>query len=146
MFERVGYVASLLDRVESKAFRLINSSSLTDCLQPLYHLRNVASLAIFYFYCYSHANCSSDLTNCMSPLPWSRCTTLFSFFLPHSFLLLSNARVKQYSQSIIPLSVNSGTPYLFLYSHLHMIWIQDWGFNTLILWLWAWSLVLLLVH
>ena len=38
---------ALLNRVESKAFRLINSSPLTDCLQPLSHRRNVASLALF---------------------------------------------------------------------------------------------------
>ena len=34
---------ALLNRVESKAFRLINSTPLTDCLQSLKHRRNVAS-------------------------------------------------------------------------------------------------------
>ncbi|MPC53713.1 hypothetical protein E2C01_047611 [Portunus trituberculatus] len=37
----------LLERVESKAFCLINSPPLTDCLQPLSHCRNIASLFIF---------------------------------------------------------------------------------------------------
>ncbi|MPC21842.1 hypothetical protein E2C01_014843 [Portunus trituberculatus] len=31
----------VLDRVESKALRFIDSSSLTDCLQPFSRLRNV---------------------------------------------------------------------------------------------------------
>ena len=92
---------ALLDRVESKAFRLINSSPLTDCLQPLSHHRNVASLAIFY--CYFHANCSSGLDSCMPTLlPLARCTR-FSFSHPYS-VHLSNARVTQYSQSFITLS------------------------------------------
>ncbi len=39
---------SLLDRVESKAFRLINSRPLTNSLQPLFLHRNVASLYLFY--------------------------------------------------------------------------------------------------
>ena len=47
----------------------INSPPLTSC-------RNVASLAIFH--CYFHANCPSELANCMlSPLPWP-CFTRFS--------------------------------------------------------------------
>ena len=91
---------ALLDRVESKAFRLIDSSPLTDCLQPLSLRRNVASLAIFYRY--FHANCSSDLANCMPPLlPRPRCTRLSSFSHPYS-VHLSNARVNQYSKSFIP--------------------------------------------
>ena len=66
---------ALLNRVESKAFRLNNSSPLTDCLQPLSHRLNVVSLAIFY--CYFHANRSSDLANCVPPLlPRPRCTRL----------------------------------------------------------------------
>merc|ERR1712035_105505 len=59
---------SLLNRVESKAFRLINSPPLTDCLQSLKIHRNVASLSIFYRY--FHGNYSSELANCM-PTPLS---------------------------------------------------------------------------
>ena len=47
--ERGITLTQLFDRVKSKAFHFINSSSLTDCLQPLslsLH-RNAASLAIF---------------------------------------------------------------------------------------------------
>ncbi len=73
------------------------------CLQPLSYRCNVASLAIFYRY--FHANCSSDLANCMPPLlPRPRCTRLSSFSHPYS-VHLSNARVNQYSQSFIPFSV-----------------------------------------
>ena len=93
---------ALLNRVESKAFRLINYSSLVDCLQPLSHRRNIASLALFYRY--FHANCSSDLANCVPPLlPRPRCTRLASSSPPYS-VHLSNARVNQYSQSFFPFS------------------------------------------
>ena len=93
---------ALLNRVEAKAFRLINSSPLTDCLQPLSHRRNVASLALFYRY--FHANCSSDLANCVPPLlPRPYCTRLASSSQPYS-VHLSNARVNQYFQSFIPFS------------------------------------------
>ncbi len=50
---------ALLDRVESKAFRLIRSPLLIIYLLPLNFRRSVASLSIFY--CYFHANCSSEL-------------------------------------------------------------------------------------
>ena len=98
--------------VESKVFRLINSSPLTDCLQPLSHGRNVASLALFHRY--FHDNCFSDLANCMPLLlPRPRCTSLAS----SSHL---------YMTSILSLSslslVNSGILSLLLYFHLPMTW------------------------
>ena len=97
---RLHSYSSLLNRVESKAFCLINSSPLTDCLQPLSHRRNVASLALFYRY--FHVNCSSDLAKCVPPLfPRPRCTRLASSSHPYS-VHLSNARVNLYSQSFFP--------------------------------------------
>ena len=54
---------ALLNRVESKFFRLITSPLLTDCLDSLSHRRNVVSL--FIFYRYNYADCSSELANCM---------------------------------------------------------------------------------
>ena len=71
-------------------------------LQPHFHRRNVASLALFYRY--FHANRSSDLANCVPLLlPRPRCTRLASSF--HSYSVhLPNARVNQYSQSFIPFS------------------------------------------
>merc|ERR1712035_64189 len=89
---------SLLNSVKSKAFRLINSPPLTDCLQSLKIRHSVASLSIFYRY--FHGNCSSELANCMPPHPPAAS-------LHQTFYLLS------------PLSlVNSGTLFLNLYFHL----------------------------
>ena len=84
----------LLDRVESKAFRLINSLPLTDCLDNLSHRRNVAFLSIFYSY--FHADCSSEIANRMPPpLLRPRCTRLSNF--SHSYSVhLSIARVNLY--------------------------------------------------
>ena len=66
------------------------------------HCHNVACLALFYHY--FHANCSSDLANCMPPLlPLPRCTRLASSSHPYS-VHLSNARVNQYPQFFIPFS------------------------------------------
>ena len=92
---------TLLNRVESKAFRLINTPPLTMCLAFLSHRRNIYFLPLFS--CWF----SSELGNCMPPtLPWPRCTRL-STFHPYS-VHLSNARVNQYLHSFITL-VNSGT-------------------------------------
>ena len=91
---------ALLNRVETKAFCLNNSSPLTDCLNSLSHRHSVASL--FIFYRYFHAHCSSELANSMpSPLPWPRCTRLSTSSHPYS-VHLSNVRVNQYLYSFIP--------------------------------------------
>ena len=91
---------ALLNRMESNAFRLINSSPLTDCLDSLSHRRNVASLSIFY--CYFHADCSSELTNCMPrPFPRPRCRRISTSSHPYS-VHLPNARDNQYIHSFIP--------------------------------------------
>ena len=80
----------LLDRVESKAFRLINSP-LTASLQTLSDRRNVASLALYYRYYNGH--CSSELyTHIPPPLRRPRATRqgthshTYSVQLPHSRL------------------------------------------------------------
>ena len=66
---------ALLNRVKSKAFHPIKSPPLTDYLDSLSHHRNVASLSILC--CYFHADCSSELANCMPPpLPQPSCTRL----------------------------------------------------------------------
>ena len=91
---------ALLNRVESKAFRLINSPPLTNCLPSLNHRRNVASLTIFYRY--FHAHCSLELAACLPPpLPRPRCTRLSTHSHPYS-VYLPNARVNQYLHSFIP--------------------------------------------
>ena len=91
---------ALLNRVESKAFRLMNSPHLTDCLDSLSHRRNVAFLSIFYRY--FHADWTSKLANCMpSHLPWPRCTRHSTFSHRYS-VHLPNARVNQHLHSFIP--------------------------------------------
>ena len=93
---------ALLNRVEYKTFRLIDSPPLTDCLDSLSHRRNVAYLSIFYRYI--HADCSSEIANCMPPsLPRPRCTRLSTSSHPYS-VNLSNARVNQYLHSLIPIT------------------------------------------
>ena len=68
---------ALLDRVESKAFRLISSPPLTNCLLPLKSRRIVASLSLFYRY--FHAHYSLQLTDCIPyPFPRQRLTRLSS--------------------------------------------------------------------
>ncbi len=57
---------SLLDRIVSKALCLINCSSLTHNLPSLSLRRDVAALSIFYRF--FHADCSSELANCMPSL------------------------------------------------------------------------------
>ena len=90
---------SSFNRVESKAFRLMNSP-LTEYPDSLSYQQIVASLSIFYRY--FHADCSSEFANCMPPpLPWLRCTRLSTSFHPY-LLHLSNARVNQYLHSFIP--------------------------------------------
>ena len=51
----------LLDRVQSKAIRLINNPNLTNSLQSLSHRRLVADLSIFYRY--FHGHCSQEIKN-----------------------------------------------------------------------------------
>ena len=104
---------ALLNWVESKAFRLINSPPLTDCLDSFSHRRNVASLSIFYFY--FHANCSSEHANCMPPPSHD--------LAAHDFLLLLitilSISLMQELTSIFTLSsltlVNSGSLFFCLF-------------------------------
>ena len=91
---------ALLDRVEAKALRLISSPPHTDSLLPLKFRRNVASLSIFYRY--FHADCSSELANCMPPpLPRPRCTRLSTHAHPYT-VQTPYARVNQHLHSFIP--------------------------------------------
>ena len=56
---------SLLDRIESKAIRLIGDPSLTLTLDPLSPRRKVASLSLFFRYYFGH--CSDELAACIPP-------------------------------------------------------------------------------
>ena len=111
---------ALLNRVEFKAFRLINSPNsptLTDCLDSLSHRRNVASLCFFYRYC--NIDCSSKL-NCMAP-PLSRpgCTRISTFFIAILSIFLMQKLTSIFTFSSLTL-INSGTLFLCLFFHLPM--------------------------
>ena len=56
---------SSLDKIESKAIRLIGDPSLTSTLDPLSLRRKVASLSLFYRYYFGH--CSDELATCIPP-------------------------------------------------------------------------------
>src|ERR1700755_3517096 len=77
---------ALLEKVESRAFRLINSPALTNSLQSLSFRRIVASLSLYYRYYNGH--CSSELSRLIPPpLRWARAIRLL-----HSLTLsLSNS-------------------------------------------------------
>src|ERR1700755_2031332 len=77
---------ALLEKVESRAFRLINSPSLTHSLQSLSAHRIVASLSLYY--CYYNRHCSSELSGRIPPpLRRSRATRLSTQSHPFSVQL-----------------------------------------------------------
>ena len=80
----------LLHKVESKAFRLIDSPSPTVCLQPLTHHCNVASLAIFYRF-FMLTALLNLLTEC---LPTSRGLATHDY-LPTFIPILSTSIMKE---------------------------------------------------
>ena len=91
---------SLLDRVESKAFRLINDSTLTSCLDSLSLRRKVASLSLFYRYFNGH--CSMELTGCVPP-PLLRPRTTRQSVSAHEFSVqLENNRIGRVSDCFFP--------------------------------------------
>ncbi|KAL7630273.1 UNVERIFIED_CONTAM: hypothetical protein RMT77_019583 [Armadillidium vulgare] len=90
---------ALLEKVESRAFRLINSPALTNSLQSLSARRIVASLSLYYRYYNRH--CSSELSDRIPPpLRRARATRLFTQSHPFS-VQLSDPRLNRYAQSYI---------------------------------------------
>ena len=91
---------SLLDRVESKAIRLIGDLSLTSTLDPLSLHLKVASLSLFY--CYYFGLCSDELAACIPPpMAQPRSTRQASF--SHNYCVeLSNARINWFSGGFFP--------------------------------------------
>ncbi|KAL7641311.1 UNVERIFIED_CONTAM: hypothetical protein RMT77_008449 [Armadillidium vulgare] len=88
---------ALLEKVESRAFRLINSPALINSLQSLSARRNVASLSLYYRYYNRH--CSSELSRRIPPpLRRARATRLSTQSHPFS-VQLSNPRLNRYAQS-----------------------------------------------
>ena len=91
---------SLLDRVESKAIRLIFDPSLTSTLDPLSLRCKVVSLSLFYRYYFGH--CSEELAAYIPPtVARPRSTRQASF--AHSYCVeLSNARINRFSDGFFP--------------------------------------------
>src|SRR6201990_1727822 len=108
---------ALLEKVESRAFHLINSPALTNSLQSLSARRTVASLSLYYRYYNGH--CSSELSRRIPPpLRRVRATRLSTQSHPFS-VQLSDPRLKpaMLNLTYTPL-VKSGTHSLYLFSQL----------------------------
>ena len=90
----------LLDKVQSKAIRLINNPSLTKSLQPLSQRRLIADLPIFYRF--FHGYCSLEIKNII-PGPLSCVRPNRSSTQSHPFqVILSNPRILSHKSSFIP--------------------------------------------
>src|SRR6201990_2143322 len=90
----------LLDRVESKAKRLINCSALTNSLDPLYMRRGVGALSLFYRY-YS-GKCWWDLSTRIPP-PLRRPRSTRGALSAHKFCVdIGNSRIVRCGASFFP--------------------------------------------
>ena len=94
----------LLDRVESKAYRLIGSPTLTSSIPSLSLRRDVASLSLFYRYYFGR--CSDELTTCVPPPKvWRRGTRLAAS--SHAYCVdVGNQRIDRYTTSFFPSTSN----------------------------------------
>ena len=92
--------ASLLDRIESKAIRLIGDPSLTSTFDPLSLRRKVASLSLFYRYYFGH--CSDELATCIPPPMARPRSTRQATFANNYCVELSNARINRFSDGFFP--------------------------------------------
>ena len=94
----------LLDKVQSKAIRLINNPNLTKSLQPLSHRLLVGDLSIFYRYFNGH--CSQEIRDII-PVPLRRVRTTRSSTHSHPFQVsLPNPRTLSHKSSFIPRTCN----------------------------------------
>ena len=94
----------LLDKVQSKAIRLINNPSLTKSLQPLSHCHLVGDLSIFYRYFNGH--CSQEIRDII-PVPLRRVRTTRSSTHSHPFQVsLPTSRTLSHKSSLIPRTCN----------------------------------------
>ena len=91
---------SLLDRVESKAIRLIGDPSLTSTPDTLSLRRKVALLSLFYRYYFGH--CSDELAACIPP-PMARPHSTRQATFAHNYCVeLANARINWFSDGFFP--------------------------------------------
>ena len=90
----------LLDRVHSKAIRLINKPNLTDSLQSLSHRRLVADLSIPYRYFHGHY--SQEIKNIIpDPVRHVRTTRSSTYSRPFQ-TKLPNPRILAHKSPFIP--------------------------------------------
>ena len=105
---------TLLDRVQSKAIRLINNPKLPNSLQSLSHRRLVADLSIFYLYFHEH--CSQEIMNII-PDSVRRARTTRSSAHSHPFeVALPNPRTPAHKSHSFQELFNCGTNYHSLLS------------------------------
>nr|CAH7717434.1 unnamed protein product [Callosobruchus chinensis] len=84
----------------TRAIRLIGDPALTYLLQPLFHLRVVGDLSLFYRY--SNVFCSYELTFIIPPLSKpARCTRGTSSSHPKA-VVLHTSRAERYDRTFIP--------------------------------------------
>ena len=94
----------LLDKVQSKAIRLINNPNLTESLQPLSHRRLVGDLSIFYRY--FNGQCSQEIREII-PVPLRRVRTTRSSTHSHPFQVsLHTSQTLSHKSSFIPRTCN----------------------------------------
>ena len=94
----------LLDKVQSKAIRLINNPNFTKSLQLLSHRRLVGDLSISYKY--FHGHCSQEIREII-PVPLRHVRTTRSSTHSHPFQVsLPNPRTLSYKSSFIPRTCN----------------------------------------
>ena len=94
----------LLDKVQSKAIRLINNPNLTISLQPLSHRRLVGDLSIYYRYFNGH--CSQEIRDII-PVPLRRVRTTRSSTHSHPFQVsLPTSRTLSHKSAFTPRTCN----------------------------------------
>ena len=94
----------LLDKVQSKAIRLINNSTLAKSLQPLSQRRLVGELSIFYRY--FNGRCSQEIRDII-PVPLTRVRTTRSSTYSHPFQVsLPTSQTLANKSSCIPRACN----------------------------------------
>ena len=90
----------LLDRIESKVIRLVNSTNVTSKLDPLKLRHVVGSHSLFYRYYFGF--CSQELAACVPP-PLARPRNTRQATTSHDYCVaIGNSRVGHYDDSFFP--------------------------------------------
>ena len=93
----------LLDRIQNRACRLINSPRLTQNLSSLQLRRDVASLSLFYRY--YHGHCSQELSTMIPPPLVRRRVTRGTDIAHEHSLVIPTCRLTTYQDSFLPRAV-----------------------------------------